>query len=124
MACCRDFSVIFQSPVSVVEVFSDGRLEIGVEFGVLSELANRLDGGSPTSMLASKDNGGVLSVRTLNLDVIGVILLDCCRSFDTDITVGQHFKRCCPGVVKPDNGKNLGPFEGRGLVALFFRSFA
>jgi len=40
-------------------------------------------------------DGGVLSVRALNLDVIRFTFFDCCRDFFKYFTVRQHFKGCC-----------------------------
>lgn len=52
---------------------------------MLSELADSLDGCPFASVLTAEDNGGVLSVRALDLDVIRflflTVVIDCCRNF-------------------------------------------
>jgi len=82
--CCRLLSETF---FPVVNVDFDCICEVGVEGGVLSVLTDGLDSCASTSVFTSEDNGGVLSVRTLNLDVIRIAFFDCCRNFYSQRTV-------------------------------------
>ena len=102
--CCLLLSETF---FPVVNVGFDCICEVGVEGGVLSVLANGLNGCTFASVLSPEDNGGVLSVGALNLDVIRITFFDCCRNFYSQRTVRQHFNGCCRRCCLFRRGGNI-----------------
>jgi hypothetical protein len=61
-------------------ILGDGVLVVGVEVPVGSSFADGKDGCSFAAVFPSKDDGGVLSVGSLDLDIVFFLLLDCCRA--------------------------------------------
>jgi hypothetical protein len=110
IACCRTLSEIWgvvgvvdntvvEPPGSFGLILVDGVFVVGVEIGVVTMLADGEEGGTLAAVFSSEDDGGVLSVTSLDLDIVIFLFLDCCRSFDNSRAVWEHFDNTYNSVV-------------------------
>jgi hypothetical protein len=98
--CCK---TVVEPLGSLGLVLGDGIFVVGVEIGVLSVLADGEEGGTFAAVFSPEDDGGVLSVTSLDLDIVVFLFLHCCRSFDNSGAVWEDLDNsvvdCCRGVV-------------------------